>query len=560
MRLPPLFRVLSLLLPAAVASVGQTLPEYEEFSPEWFYEMGFVDARPSIAKRGMERFFQRDWDGAAGLVVGTGVRVSDQKLAQGAVELARGADFLVDGLTDSARAALGRCAEFAATASDLAEDTPQHLRSNVLRARCLALLPDRAAAARVLAAATKGMDDPADIAEFSYGAARLLEDMGRTDSALLLYRRSWEAGRRGPYGMPALEARIAVLLGRGMPDSVFPLIQEAENLFPSDSGLRVRMRIADARARILQGDTVRGEVRWKQLTNAFVNKRGEFIPDSTEAAEIYWRLGTLAAERAARFTFRDSSLAARREAHTQRRELMETAFGYYREAVACFAFPWTPLALRDIAGVIERYAMDVASQRIDFKSDTDRVAQEVVVQKKLPGLFRSAAGTYRRQIRLAQTTGDGMGIGLQSGRGLARSWWNSAVARRTAAHLLQTSPRPPADSIGAAWYEKVVDSAAKAELAASQRLAAEGLADLALLGQTRWPEVDSLRALLGPEVAARIESESRAKAQTQETVGPSDADRPVTALQWVWRGFEARRLARNTAIDVRILRARLEGN
>ena len=64
------------------------------------------------------------------------------------------------------------------------------------------------------------------------------------------------------------------------------------------------------------------------------------------------------------------------------------------------------MALRDIAGVIERYAMDVASQRIDFASDTDRVAQEVVVQKKLPGLFKSAAGTYRRQIRLAQATGD----------------------------------------------------------------------------------------------------------------------------------------------------------
>lgn len=165
MRIPPLLRVLSLILPAAVVSSGQTLPEYEEFSPEWFYEMGFVDVRPSIAKRGMERFFQRDWDGAAGLVVGTGVRVSDQKLAQGAVELARGADFLVDARVDSARAALARCAEYAATASDLAEDTPQLLRSSVLRARCLALLPDRAGAARVLAGATKGMDDPADIAE-----------------------------------------------------------------------------------------------------------------------------------------------------------------------------------------------------------------------------------------------------------------------------------------------------------------------------------------------------------------------------------------------------------
>lgn len=543
-----------------LALATEPLPSYEDFSPEWFYAMGFVDAKASLAKRGMERFFQRDWDGAAGLSVGTGVRIADQRLAQGAVELARGADFLVDGMDDSARAAFLRCADFAESAADLAEDTPQHLRSTVLRARCLALVPDRGAAARVLAGSTRGLEDPADIAEFHYGAGRLLEDMGRLDSALVLYRKSWLADRRGDFAIPSLESRIAVFLELGLPDSVFPLLQEGQNLFPKEEGLQIRLRIAEGRARLAQGDTSRAELRWKQLTNAFANRQGDVIPDSVEAAEIYWRMGTLNAERAARFTFLDSSLDGRRRAHTQRRELMETSFGYYRQAVACYSFPWTPLAIRDIAGVIERYAMDVASQRIDFRSDTDRVAQEVVVQKKLPALFKSAASTYRRQIRLAQATGDGMGIGLQSGKGLARAWWNSVVARRTAADLLQRSPRPPADSTGAKWYESVVDSAVKSELAAARKSAAEGLADLALLGQTRWPEVDSLRTFLGPVEARRIEAEGVAKAQTQEVVSLLPQERPTTALQWVWRGYEARRLARNTAIEIRILRARLDGN
>jgi len=532
--------------------------EYEQFSPEWFYSMGFVDAKASLAKRGMERFFQRDWNGAAGLSVGTGVRISDQRLAQAAVELARGADFLVDKREDSAKAAFQRCSDLAATATDLAEDTPQHLRSTVLHARCLALLPDRGAAAKVLASSTRGLEDPTDVAEFSYGAGRLLEDMGRTDSALILYRKAWKADHRGPFAIPTLEAQIAVLLSQGQADSVFSLIQEGETLFPSDSGLQIRLRIAEGRAQLAKGDTVRCEFHWKVLTNAFANHQGQFLPDSVEAAEIYWRLGTLAAERAARHTFLDSTLLGRREAHLQRRELMETSFGYYRQAVSCFSFPWTPLALRDIAGVIERYALDVASQRIDFRSDTDRVAQEVVVQKKLPGLFKSAAGTYRRQIRLAQASGDGMGIGLQSGRGLARAWWNSVVARRTAAKLLQDSPRPPADSVGAAWYERVVDSAVAAELSTARRTAAEGLSDLSVLGQLRWPEVDSLRTFLGPD-AKRIESEGVAKAETQEVVSLLPQDKPATALQWAWRGYEARRIARNAAIDIRIMRARLSG-
>lgn len=548
------------LLSASGALASQpTLPEYEEFSPEWFYAMGFVDAKPSLARRGLERFFQRDWDGASGLSVGSGVRVSDQRLALGAVEFAKAADFLVDGNGDSAHGAFARCADFASSANDLAEDISQQLRSTVLQARCLALLPDRGAAARVLARSTKGMYDPTDIAEFSFGAGRLLEDMGRKDSALILYQKAWSIQKRGAFAAPSLEAQISVLLDIGRAAEVFSLLEEGRRLFPSDTGLQIRLRIAEGRAFLAQGDTVRAEFRWKLLTNAFANKQGEVIPDSVEAAEIYWRLGTLAADKAAQYTFLDSSIIARRAAHSARRELMETSFGYYRQAVACYSFPWTPLALRDIAGVIERYAMDVASQRIDFQNDTDRVAQEVVVQKKLPGLFKSAAATYRRQIRLAQATGDGMGIGLQSGRGLARSWWNSVRARRTAAELLQNSPRPPGDSVGLAWYETVVDSAVKVERLMARRAATDGLADLAELSQTRWSEVDSLRTFLGPEESARIEVEGAAKAAKQEVVSLIEQETPTTAVQWLWRAFEARRLARNTATDIRLLKARLNG-
>lgn len=548
-----------LVLTPSLLLAETSIPEYEEFTPEWFYAMSFVDAKPSLARRGLERFFQRDWNGAEGLSVGSGVRVSDQRLARGAIEFARAAEYLVDGAEDSARKSFLHCADFASSAADLAEDVSQHLRSTVLQARCLALVPDRGGAARVLASSTRGMDDPADIAEYSFGAGRLLEDMGRNDSALLLYRKAWNAQKRGTYAAPALEAQISVLLASGRFSDVFPLLEEGRRLFPLDTGLQIRLRIAEGRAFIGQGDTARGEFRWKVLTNAFANKQGEIIPDSVEAAEIYWRLGNLTAGKAAQHTFLDSTLLSRRAAHAQRRELMETSFGYYRQAVACYVFPWTPLALRDIAGVIERYAMDVATQRIDFSSDTDRVAQEVIVQKKLPGLFRSAAGTYRRQIRLAQATGDGMGIGLQSGRGLARSWWNSVVARRTAAELLEASPRPHADSLGLAWYERVVDSAVQTELSTGRRTAAEGLADLVVLGQTRWPEVDSLRAFLGPEEALRIEKEGVAKASTQEVVSLIEQETPTTALQWTWRAFEARRLARNTAVDIRLLKARLNG-
>jgi len=60
------------------------------------------------------------------------------------------ADFAIDGKEDSAKAGFLRCADKASQAIVMAEDVPQVLRSTVLKARCLAVLPDRAAAAAVL--------------------------------------------------------------------------------------------------------------------------------------------------------------------------------------------------------------------------------------------------------------------------------------------------------------------------------------------------------------------------------------------------------------------------
>ena len=48
---------------------------------------------------------------------------------------------------EQARAGFARCVEKAAQAMALAEDVPQALRATVLKARCLAVLPERAEAA-----------------------------------------------------------------------------------------------------------------------------------------------------------------------------------------------------------------------------------------------------------------------------------------------------------------------------------------------------------------------------------------------------------------------------
>ncbi|MEK7393339.1 MAG: hypothetical protein AAB214_12330, partial [Fibrobacterota bacterium] len=103
-------KIAAILLLASFAGAAEIPPEYDEYSPEWFYGLAFVDASNNIARRGMEKFFQRDWDGAAGLSVGSGVRIADQALAQGAVEMARAADFAIDGKEDSAKAGFLRCA------------------------------------------------------------------------------------------------------------------------------------------------------------------------------------------------------------------------------------------------------------------------------------------------------------------------------------------------------------------------------------------------------------------------------------------------------------------
>ncbi|MBK8802669.1 MAG: hypothetical protein IPN71_11560 [Fibrobacteres bacterium] len=554
-------RTLHAVLLASLSSLAaQAEDGYEDFSPEWFFDISFVDARPAAAQRAMERFFQRDWNGAAGLAVGTGVRVSDQALAQAAVEFARGADFAIDGGEDSAVAAFHRCADKAAQASALAEDEPQLLRSTVLRSRCLAVMPDRFAAASVLAKAAKGMPDRTDAAEFWYGAGRLLEDMGRSDSAYLLYAQSWKTDPRGSFATQALHSQALMLAQAGRFTEIQPLVETADRAFPGDARLRSRMRIVEGRAWLGLGDTARALFRWKTLTNAFVRGVGDLMPDSVEAAEIYWRLGDLSAQKAADLHFDALDPADRKTAHLRRRDYMEEAFGYFRQAVTCYAYPWTPVALRDIAGVIERYAQDVAGQRIDFRNDTDRVAQEILVQRKLPSLFQSAGNTYRRQIRFARNTGDGTGIGLQSGRGLARSWWSAVKARRNAAVLLKVSPRPAADSQSIAWYEHVVDSAVSAETANGKRLAIEGIVDLSQWEQLGWPESDSIKEFLGPQEApAAIARGAEKRAAPGGTTGGNDLA-ALTAIQWTWRGFEARRLARNTILDIRLLKARLSGS
>lgn len=550
------FRVLLLVLSAAVFSQEQT--EYDEYSPEWFYGLAFVDASQNTARRGMERFFQRNWDGASGLAVGSGVRVADQALAQGAIELARGADFAIDGREDSARAAFFLCADKAGQAIVLAEDAPQVLRATVLKARCMAVLPDRGAAAAVLSRSAGAMDDKSDASEFWYGAGRLQEDMGRYDSALALYRASWLADSKGDFATLALESQGLMLAKLGRYPEIHSLVEIAEKSFARDPRIRSKMRILEGRAWMAAGDTARGLYRWKTLTNAFTHGAGELVPDSVEAAEIYWRLGDLAAQKAGQLHFDALDMEARKETHRQRRELMEEAFGYFRQAVACYAYPWTPVALRDIAGVIERYATDVATQRIDFRNDTDRVAQEIVVQRKLPGLFQSAGNTYRRQIKLARTSGDGIGIGLQSGSGLARSWWNAVQARRSAAQLLHASPRPFADSTGLNWYEGVVDSAVGVELETARRTAMEGLSDLSQWEQLQWPEVDSLRGFVGVKSADQAVARGDEKRTSANSNIVSKAT-PLTALQWAWRGLEARRHARMTMLDIRLLRARRDG-
>src|ERR1035437_466240 len=229
-----------LLLAGLSGATEAPLTDYEEYSPEWFYGLAFVDARPAAARRGMERFFQRDWDGAAGLTVGSGVRVADQALAQAAVEFGRGADFAIDGKDDSARTAFWRCAERAKQATARAEDVPQVLRTTVLRSRCLAVLPDGAAAAGALAKAAKGMEDRSDAAEFWYGAGRLQEDMGRLDSAYSLYKLSWKADPQGAFASQALHSEGLVLADAGRFSEILPLCEAVEKEFASDPRMRVK--------------------------------------------------------------------------------------------------------------------------------------------------------------------------------------------------------------------------------------------------------------------------------------------------------------------------------
>jgi len=142
---------------------------------------------------------------------------------------------------------------------------------------------------------------------------------------------------------------------------------------------------------------------------------------------------------------------------------------------------------------------------------------------------------------------------------LARSWWCAVQARRTAADLLRSSPRPAADSIGLAWYNHVVDSAVAVELSTGRRTAAEGLADLAQWGQLGWTESDSIKAFLGPEEAAKSVARGLRKGEEASPGATRLEPSKLTAIQWEWRSLEARRQSRNAALDIRLLKARLSG-
>jgi len=115
------------------------------------------------------------------------------------------------------------------------------------------------------------------------------------------------------------------------------------------------------------------------------------------------------------------------------------------------------------------------------------------------------------------------------------------------------SPTP-----GLKWYEKVVDSAVQAELEIGRRTATEGLADLAQWEQLSWPQVDSLKAFVGPKAADEAVAKGAAK-RVPANLAAAGIETPLTALQWTWRAYEARRQARMAVMDVRLLKARRDG-
>ena len=323
----------------------------------------------------------------------------------------------------------------------------------------------------------------------------------------------------------------------------------------ASAGEKARARVLEGRVHLAAGDTARARMRFQQVSGALKDPREA---DSSSAAEAFWRLGSLSAAAAERIEFTSPDRAARTAAHAARRERMDEAFGYWHQSIALFEYPWTPLALRDIGAVIESYARAVSRQSYDARNDTDRVASEILLQRKLPPIFQSAGRIYKRQILLARRSGDGTGIGKQSGQGLARTWWQAVRCQRDAAMLLRTSLRPAGDSAMLAYYEHALDSAVRLEEWRAGKIAREGLQELVRWEQSGFPEVDSLRAYLGPQASDSVEGlATRERYLAEGTEAPVDGD--LSPLQWRWRIAETRRLQRELVLDNRVLRARLEG-
>jgi len=547
---------LALLAHLAGAELGPS-PEPAAYSPEWFYQMAFVDSRDGSLARGLRSFYAGDFRDAWAQTVGSGMHAADQALAQGSLELSMGAQALLDGRADSAKLLFLRCADHGIQAMASAEYPSQVMRSAMLRARCQSVLPDRIAAARTLDAAARDLPDPADAQEYLYGAARLEEDLGRPDSARTLFRKAYEKHPVGELAAQSLLALSVLEERRGQPSLALTEIVKVREIPGLEAGTRAQAAVLEGRCLMESGDTARARLRWMQVTSA-LSKGDTTLADSSAAAEALWRMGDLASRDADGILFNAPDRAARTLAHARRRDKMDEAFGYWYQSLALMEYPWSALSIRDIGTTIEHYADAVAHQSFDAKTDTDRAASEIRLQKKLPAIFQSAGRIYKRQIMLARRSGDGTGIGLQSGQGLARTWWQAARSQREAARLIRISLRPYGDPASLAWYETQVDSAARLELWRGKTAAREGLQELARWEQLQWPETDSLKAFLGDSAADSIISiGTRERLLAEGNEAPVNQD--FTPLQWRWKIQEARRLQRETVLDIRILRARLEG-
>jgi len=272
-------------------------PESAPYSPEWFYQLAFADGHEKALKRGLLGFAEGNYDLAWSQTIGTGVKGGDLIVAQGAIELAKGAEALLAGQESQARAHFLRCEELSGQAMAMSEYQSQVMRSAVLRARCESVVPDRSAAIKTLQLASKELPDPADAQEFLFGAGRLAEDMGRLDTAQKLFGQALEARPAGAMAAEALLSLVIVDIKRGDNPRALTEIVRMRSIPGADASHRARARVLEGRALLATGDTAKGRMRFQQVGNALAN--GDTAErDSSVAAESYWRLGDLVARQA----------------------------------------------------------------------------------------------------------------------------------------------------------------------------------------------------------------------------------------------------------------------